>query len=110
VAATDIMRGMSGSRPWSLQDRTGGDLDFLLERICAVYPDVRVERLTGTHSADDDNVYWLRRGAVEVQIDTAPDGSPPFVIESDFPGSRVHTSDTEHAWRHAADELGRALS
>jgi len=86
--------------PWSLHDRTGGDLDLLLERIREAYTDVRVERLTGTHPADDDNVYWINRGPIEVQIDTAPDGAPPFVVESDFP---------DLVWRHAVHELVREL-
>jgi len=64
-----------------------------------------VSRLVGTFPADDDNVYWVRRGSFEVQIDTEPGGEAPFVVESDRPGSRLDTSDPERVWRYAADEL-----
>ena len=46
-----------------------------------------VSRFVGTYPADDDNVYWVRRGSLEVQIDTGEAGAQPFTIEGDRPGS-----------------------
>jgi hypothetical protein len=54
----------------------------------------------GTYPADDDNVFWVERAGVEVQIDTAPGGAPPFVVESDAPGTRLHTPDARAASEH----------
>ena len=55
----------------------------MLDLVRARVPWVRVERLTVTHAADDDNVYFLgdRDDHNLVQIDTWPDGRPPFLIE-----------------------------
>ncbi|MEV4283231.1 hypothetical protein [Actinoplanes xinjiangensis] len=64
------------------------------------FPDVRIERLTVTRPADDDNVWFLRRPDIEDewQIDCAPGGRPPFLIESDS-GRRVRTGDVGEAAR-----------
>ena len=56
-------------------------------------PDATVTRLVGTHPADDDNVLWVERLGVEVQIDTGPGGAPPFTVEGDGPNSCLHTDD-----------------
>lgn len=98
---------MSGERIWRSTDSTGGALDHLLTLVRAAVPDVEIYRLVGTHPADDDNVYWLRRGFAEVQIDTDEAGAPPFLIESDRFESRLATSDPELAARHAIAEMLR---
>ncbi|MFE9694469.1 hypothetical protein [Micromonospora sp. NPDC005806] len=73
------------SRAWKASDRTGGPLDDLLDALRQQHPDLAVERLGKTHPADDDNVYFLGLGHVAniVQVDTGPDGQPPFVIEAE---------------------------
>ncbi len=60
-------------------------------------PGVRVERLTVTHRADDDNVYFLgdEYDPNRVQVDTCPDGHPPFTIESNT--QRTETSNVSEA-------------
>jgi hypothetical protein len=99
------MTGMRGERLWRPEDATGGALDRVLDRVRAAVPDVEVYRLVGSYPVDDDNVYWIRRGTFEVQIDTLEPGAPPFLIESDRPGSRLKTSDPESAARLAVAEL-----
>ena len=102
---------MAGSRPWAPGDRTGGPLDDILRSVRARFPDVTVSRLVGTWPADDDNVFWIRRNRVEVQIDTADGGVPPFTVESDEPGSRLDTNDAEAATERInrlLDGLGEA--
>ena len=64
-----------------------------------------MSRFVGTYPADDDNVYWVRRGPIEVQIDTHEAGAPPFMIESHRPGSLLTTSDPEVAVCHVLAEL-----
>ncbi len=96
---------MSGEKIWRPVDATGGALDLVLSRVRASVPDAEVSRFVGTHPADDDNVYWVRRGSLEVQIDTREAGSPPFVIESDRSGSVFTTSDAEVAMQHVLAEL-----
>jgi len=104
-SASGRMSGVSGVRVWSAEDATGGSLDRVLSRVRAVCPDVEVYRLVASHPADDDNVFWIRRGIFEVQIDTSRSGTPPFLIESDRPGSRLQTSDAESAARLVVEEL-----
>lgn len=82
-----------GSRPWCPDDRTGGPLDDILRSVQERFPDATVSRMVGTHPTDDDNVFWVQRTGVEVQIDTGPAGTPPFTVEGDEPGTRLDTDD-----------------
>nr|BFE63775.1 hypothetical protein GCM10020063_083010 [Dactylosporangium thailandense] len=71
---------------WSSEDRTGGPLDEIFDALRERFSDLSIQRSgPGTHPGDDDNVYWLTRAGADsdVQIDTAEDGQPPFVLESD---------------------------
>jgi hypothetical protein len=85
------------SRLWRPSDRTGGPLDQLLDALRQQHPDLVVERLGKTHPADDDNVYFLGLGEEVdiVQVDTGPQGQPPFTVESD---DRVDTVDPAEAF------------
>ena len=49
-----------------------------------------------TYRADDDNVYFIddQYGTDPIQLDTAPDGQPPFYIEN---GGRHRTSEVAEA-------------
>jgi hypothetical protein len=67
-------------------------------------PGVTIERLIVTHPGDDDNVWRLSvgpqpwaTGQRNVQIDTAPGGTPPFLVEGDDEGQRLETSDPAEA-------------
>lgn len=90
-------------RPWTAIDRTGGPLDQILDQLRAQIPDLAVERLQPPHPGDDDNVYFLGDSSDldRVQLDTAPGGQPPFLIEAD---QRFQTTDpadaatTIHSW------------
>ena len=77
-------------------DLVGGSLDEVFAGVRRAVPGLIVERLRVTHPGDDDNVYFLgdERGPVRVQVDTFPDGEPPFVIEA---RDRVETSDVAAA-------------
>jgi hypothetical protein len=70
---------------WNAADRTGGPLDEILDELRRNVPGLVVERLQVTHPADDDNVYLIGddKALDRVQIDTAPNGQPPFFIEAD---------------------------
>lgn len=63
-------------------------IDAVLTAVRASVPGARVRRLVATHPADDDNVWFIRTSgaAAEVQIDSHPDGEPPFLIEDDQHG------------------------
>lgn len=75
---------MTGRIPWPASEQAGGPIDEVPAAARQRFPDVVVERWTGKFPADDDNVWFLNRsGVTEVQIDTSPEGMPPFVIESD---------------------------
>ena len=84
---------MAGSRPWKPSDCTGGPLDGILRSVQTRFPDATVSRIVGTFPADDDNVFWVNRAGVGVQIDTRDGGTGPFIVESDAPGSRFATDD-----------------
>ena len=88
---------MAGSRPWGPDDRTDGPLDDILRSVRVRFPDALVSRLVGSHPADDDNVFWVTRTGIEVQIDTGGEGSPPFTVEGNQPGTRLDTDDRDAA-------------
>jgi hypothetical protein len=97
---------MAGSRLWRPEDRTGGPLDAILRSVQARFPDATVSRMVGTHPADDDNVFWVNRTGVEVQIDTGDGGAPPFTVEGDGPGTRLDTDDADAATKRINRLLG----
>ncbi len=71
-------------------------VEQLLAAISRSRPDVRIERLTVTHPADDDNVWFIRDGRREVQLDCHPGGSGPFLVEGDEEAP-VQVADVEEA-------------
>jgi len=73
-------------------------IDQVFDHLRREIPDLVVERLQVTHAGDDDNVYFVGDGSRRdrIQIDTAPGGQPPFVIEN---GGRSETSTLAEAFR-----------
>jgi hypothetical protein len=83
-------------RSWQPADRTGGPLDEIFDDLRHHLPDLLIDRLVMAHAGDDDNVYFLGTPTRPdlVQIDTDPDGQPPFIIEAD---QRLTTPDPVRA-------------
>ena len=71
-------------RPWTGADRTGGPVDEVFDQLRQHIPGLIVERLEVKYPADDDNVYFIgdEHGLDRIQLDTAPDGQPLFLIEN----------------------------
>jgi hypothetical protein len=98
-----VTRPPQRGRPWTANDRTGGPLDQILDQLRQQIPGLVVERPQQPHPGDDDNVYFIGDASRldRVQIDTAPGGQPPFLIEAD---RQAETSDHAeattlvHAW------------
>jgi hypothetical protein len=86
-------------RHWTASDRTDGPVDQVFDQLRRKVPGLIVERLQVTHAADDDNLYFVgdEYGRDRIQIETAPNGEPPFLIEN---GGRSQTSDTAEAVIH----------
>ena len=84
---------MAGSRPWSPNDRTGRPPDDILRSVQTRFPEATVNRMVGTFPAGDDNVFWVNRTGVEIQIDMRAGGAGPFIVESDTPSNRFTTYD-----------------
>jgi hypothetical protein len=63
-------------------------IDDLIDLVRSGMPSVEVEQLRVSHTADDDNVWFFRLPGDpdDVQIDTHPDGRPPFLVESSAVG------------------------
>jgi hypothetical protein len=59
---------------------------------------VRVDRLTVTHPVDDD-LWFIRRSLTRpaVQIESRPEGQPPFIIEIDGHDRRLWASTADEA-------------
>ena len=79
-------------------------IELVFRRVRDAVAGVRIERLTVTHAADDDNVWWVWTGTGReadadrsVQIDTHPGGTPPFLLEGSTPGQRLESSDATEA-------------
>jgi hypothetical protein len=83
-------------RIWQANARTGGSVDNVFVALRRDVPELLIERLSAAHPGDDDNVYFLGTRAHPdlVQIDTAPNGQPPFLVEA---AERLDTSDAEQA-------------
>jgi hypothetical protein len=90
-----MLKVMHG-RPWANPDRTGGPIDDVFDQLREHLPGLIIERLEVTHPADDDNVYFIGNDNQfdRVQVDTAPGGQPPFLIEN---GEQHETTDTTEA-------------
>jgi hypothetical protein len=69
---------------WGPTDRTGGPIDEVFAALRRSSPDIRIERLSVTHAADDNNVWFIVHpsGNARFQIDSMPNGAPPFLLES----------------------------
>jgi hypothetical protein len=96
IRGDTVTRPPLRGRPCTAADRTGGPLDQILDELHTQIPGLVVERLQQPHPGDDDNVYFLGIGSDldRVQVDTAPGGQPPFLIEAD---QRLQTADPAHA-------------
>lgn len=65
-------------------------MDEIFTSLRAAFPDLRIERLSVTRSEDDDNVWFIsREDGLEMQLDSAPNGEPPFLLESDTARERA---------------------
>jgi hypothetical protein len=93
--------------PWGPSDLTGGPVDQIFVALDSLYPDVRIERLSVTHAADDDNVWFISRPTcdVELQLNSMSNGFPPFLLESDT--VRERTDDVREAVELLTDWLRR---
>ncbi|MEV6492848.1 maleylpyruvate isomerase N-terminal domain-containing protein [Actinoplanes sp. NPDC051633] len=91
-------------RLWQAADRTGGPLDDVLDVLRRRYFGLVVHRLGKNHSADDDNVYFigLGRNLDMVQVDTGPNGQPPFTVEAH---ARIDTDEPTEALAAIQDHL-----
>ena len=100
---------MNRGRPWTTSDRTGGPIDDVFDQLHEQVPGLVVERLEVTHSGDDNNVYFIgdQHHADLIQVDTHPNGHPPFLIEN---GGRHHTTDTTKAVAVIRDQLEHSRS
>jgi hypothetical protein len=78
---------------WGSSDVTGGPVDEVFAALRRSFADLKIERLTVAHPADDDNVWFITRGTVELQIDSMPDGAPPFLLESESERERAEDAD-----------------
>jgi len=76
---------MARGKRWTTADRTGGPFDLVVAAVRRIAPSAVVEQLVGTHPADDDNVFWFgpTDNPGRVQVDTRPQGRPPFLIEAE---------------------------
>lgn len=89
--------GPSRGKHWGPDDRTGGPLDAVFDELRQRISGLVVERLVVHRDTDDDNVFFVgdeTAGLDRIQVDTAPGGGPPFVIED---GERIETSEANQA-------------
>ncbi len=84
-------------RPWTLTDRTGGEIDQVVAQLMAVDDSLVIERFQSGEGADGADVWWVSvpDEAGEIQVDTYPDGASPFILEGDD-GFWAETIDVDH--------------
>lgn len=82
-------------RTWTETDVTGGPIDRVFAWIRSNAPEAGIDRLVTARPSDDDNVWFIRlsESVGEIQLDSMPDGAPPFLLESDFERERADTAE-----------------
>jgi hypothetical protein len=82
---------MAKGVPWRPTDLVGGPVDHVFMALRDAYPGLRIVRLSVTHPADDDNVWFITPvdSDTELQLDSMPNGYPPFLLESDHARERA---------------------
>ena len=54
-----MLNPMNRGRPWTIADRTGGQIDDVFDQLREHLRGLIAERLEVTHPADDDNAYFI---------------------------------------------------
>ena len=57
------------------------DIDEVMAQVRERDPEILVEQLRVKHAADDDGVWFFRKGEREIQLESSA-GNLPFVIEN----------------------------
>ncbi|WP_194817258.1 hypothetical protein [Nocardia sp. XZ_19_385] len=80
---------------WRSTDLAGGPVDEIFASLWARFPGLSMRRLWFSNPNDDDNVWRILREdtGLDVQVDTCPDGAPPFLLESDYSQRHVNSAD-----------------
>jgi hypothetical protein len=77
-----------------------GPVDEVLVAVARRRPEVRIARIWVSHPADDDNLWEFFLPEIRystVQIETHPDGRPPYLIEGNGDRQRLETSSVQEA-------------
>jgi hypothetical protein len=84
----------------------GTDIDKIIERFQKFHPEVTVDQLKVTHSADDNGLWFFKaKGSVlEVQLESSS-GNCPFLIESNAHPRRLQANSIEEAINVLIEEL-----
>jgi hypothetical protein len=82
---------MTRGVPWGPGDLAGGPVDQIFSALRQAFRELRIERLSVVHPADDNNVWFIAQvnGDIEVQLDSMPNGYPPYLLESDHAQERT---------------------
>ena len=84
------------------------DIDTIIEALTSAHPTLVVEQLKVLHpGADDDGLWFFRHPSSpnEVQLES-PDGTCPFLFETDAHGGRATVATVSDAVSLVAVELG----
>jgi hypothetical protein len=86
------------------------DLDEIIKILKVRFPNLRVVQMDKVHPADDDGLWWFRLpgGQKDIQIES-PDGTCPFLIESDDDKSPKDAR-TGHTIEEVVEIVGNYLS
>ncbi|MFD4393381.1 hypothetical protein [Kitasatospora sp. NPDC058478] len=81
---------MAKTVSWGPNDNTGGPVDEIFAALREAFLGLRIERLSVSRASDDDNIWFIsREDGMELQLDSASNGEPPFLLESDVARERV---------------------
>jgi len=74
------------------------DIDIVSERAFAEVPGLKIERLRHAHAADDDGVWFIRRGGEkdEMQLESST-GDFPFLVETSSSSERRTVATVDEA-------------
>ena len=74
------------------------DIDSIIEAIRNEYPNLLTQQLQVTWPADDDGLWFFKQtdSPCEVQLES-PEGSFPFLVESNEHGERQHVQTVSQA-------------
>jgi hypothetical protein len=82
----------------------GNDIEEVILRLTKQHPKVRIVQLNQRHAADDNGLWFVSLGGVQVQLESSS-GNCPFLLESNANDNRRNLQSIDEVIAALEDEL-----